>query len=99
MAIQYRYFNGHPDSITLGNTIPITFMLEATAGELALYRHTSYNGRVNGSHEWVWTGIFTKPVHEYKRPTLDAIRKYAGEAQREMPEGTPARWTKVDVTK
>ena len=96
MAIQHRYFNGHPDSITVGNTI---YMLEATAGELALYGYTSYNGRANGSREWVWTGLFTKPQHEYKRPSLDAIRKWAGEAQREMPNGTPARWTKVDVTK
>ena len=97
MAIGYRYFNGHPDSITCGNTI---YMLEATAGEYALYRHTSYNGSENGSHEWVWTGpTFKKPQHESKRPSMDAIRKWAGEAQREVPEGTPARWTKVDITK
>jgi len=97
MTIGYRYFNGHPDSITLGNTI---YMLEATAGEYALYLHTFYNGRVNGSHEWVWTGpTFTKPIRDYKRTSIDAIRKLAGEAQREVPEGTPARWTKVDITK
>ena len=92
-----RLFNGHPDSVSIGSSI---YMLEATAGEYAQYVAAYGNGHSNTTRDYVVTGpTFTRPTNGGGRWSMDTIRICAAQAQREVPEGTPHKWTKVDVTK
>ena len=68
------------------------YFLVGIAGSLGLYQNTIWSHSVNGTHSWA-VGSPDKTRFFSDRPTPKKLK----ENNYKLPEGTPDRWTKVDI--